>query len=113
MDKDLAQRSIAETAHDILSGKLSYLDAARKFVNLLRMAGVSEDDSDFVPFVLIDSECDHLPIGRQREFWSAEALERKAPELARGEEWARRTAEEHVRNLLLRFGPIASDGQSC
>lgn len=105
MEKDLARRAIFETAQAVLSGHLSYLEAARLLMNALRTAGVNEDDVDLMPFLVIDSECDHLPIGKQREFWSAEALRGKAPELARSEEWAKRTAEEHVKNLLRRFDP--------
>ena len=105
MEKDLARRAIFETAQAVLSGQLSYLEATRLLLNSLRIVDVDENDVDLMPFVLINSECDHLPIGRQCEFWSVEALKGKAPELARSEEWAKRIAEEHVKNLLRRFHP--------
>ena len=68
---------------------------------------VPDDDSDFEAFVVIDSECDGLPIGSVRRSWSPEALTQKAPEVAHAERWAMDTGAEAFRNVLQRFAPAA------
>src|SRR2546421_9872453 len=45
----------------------------------------SQNDEDFLTFVVIDSETDHLPVDFERKNWSAEALERKDKEIAEAE----------------------------
>jgi hypothetical protein len=47
--------------------------------------GKFDRDKDFIPFVAIDSETDHLPVNRERADWSAEALARKDKEIAESE----------------------------
>jgi hypothetical protein len=47
--------------------------------------GKFDRDEDFIPFVAIDSETDHLPVNRERADWSAEALARKDKEIAESE----------------------------
>jgi len=68
---------------------------------------VPDNDPDFEAFMLIASECDGLPIGPVRPYWSAEALTRKEPEVAHADRWAMDTGAEAFRNVFSRFAPAA------
>ncbi len=87
----------------MLEGRLTWLEGARVLVALRSEVGL-EDDADFGPFVLIESETDHLPIGPQRVHWSEEALFRKESDVRRAEEWAKQTALKEAQRLVERFG---------
>jgi hypothetical protein len=66
---------------------------------------VSDEDEDFLAFVAIDSETDHLPVAAHvRPLWDAEALRGKDQDIARAEAWARSVGLEACRNLVSRFG---------
>lgn len=60
-------------------------------------------DEDFLTFVAIDSETDHLPVDRERGNWSVEALERKDKEIAHAESLYKNDAFETCRRLINRF----------
>lgn len=60
-------------------------------------------DEDFIPFVAIDSETDHLPVDLERHNWSIEALERKDQEIAKAEQWAKELAFPACKILIERF----------
>ena len=87
------------------------------FEGCLRLADLSHalvdswiDDPDFVLFGGIASEVDGLPIGRARQYWSAEALEREDRKLARYESEVKELVREACRNVVARFSgrPSAS-----
>jgi len=65
--------------------------------------GLFDRDEDFIPFVAIDSETDHLPVDLERHNWSTEALERKDQEIAKAEQWAKELAFPACRKLIERF----------
>ena len=60
-------------------------------------------DEDFLVFVAIDSETDHLPVDFERHNWSPEALERKDQEVANAEQWAKELAFPACKKLIERF----------
>jgi hypothetical protein len=62
-----ARRRIAKAAQDMLAGKLSYLEGARKIIAAGATARLDEHDADLLPFVGIVSETDALPFGEMRE----------------------------------------------
>jgi hypothetical protein len=98
-----ARRSILKTAQDMLAGKLSYIEGARKIVLARRTARLDEWDVDVLPFVGIDSETDALPFGEMRKLWQAAALDALQPEIDQKEAWARGFGEPHCRSLVERF----------
>lgn len=61
------------------------------------------DDPDFVLFGAIASEVDGLPIGRARQYWSAEALEREDRKLGSYESAVKDEVREACRNVVARF----------
>jgi hypothetical protein len=62
-----------------------------------------DGDHDFLPFVAIDSETDHLPVDRERANWSPEALARKDKDIATAEARCKEYAFEACRKLIERF----------
>ncbi|HUA79686.1 MAG TPA: hypothetical protein VL997_04890, partial [Dyella sp.] len=69
-------RAVTQCAHDLIEGRKGVIESARV---LRRLAYKVRDewDTDFVFFRGIDSESDHLPVGGERQHWSAPRLERE------------------------------------
>jgi hypothetical protein len=70
-----ARRVMFDAAQDMLAGRLSYIEGARKIFAANWTARLDELDPDLLPFVAIVSETDALPFGEMRSHWQAEALE--------------------------------------
>ncbi|MEZ5284332.1 MAG: hypothetical protein R2712_05890 [Vicinamibacterales bacterium] len=102
-----ARAKAAKIAAAVLARQLSPVLGAVDLNRLRFSVDVPTDDPDFETFILIDSECDGLPIGSVRQYWSPEALTRKEPEVAHAERWAMDAGAEAFRNVLERFGPAA------
>lgn len=94
---------MAELLRSMLRGELSFIEGSRDLWRLAESANLPEDDEDVTAFLAIDSETDALPVGRDRQYWAAEALERKAPEIAAAEAWARSFGETAAQRLLKRL----------
>lgn len=102
-----ARRSILKAAQDMLAGKLSYIEGARKICLAQAAAKLDESDADLLHFHGIDSETDALAFGDMRSHWQAAALAALQPEIDQKEAWARSFGEPHCRSLVERF----SNGQ--
>jgi hypothetical protein len=76
----------------------------------LRIAvdGVADSDPVFDPFVLVESETDHLPLKAQQHLWNPEALAKLIPEFQRTEVWAAKFVPAACEELIRRFGGIAA-----
>jgi hypothetical protein len=98
-----ARAKIVAAAKAMLDGKLFFIEGARQILAWSEMAGLDSDE-DILPFDVIESETDALPIGSARQFWNPEALERLQPEIEAAEKWARDSGVEHCHNLIRRFG---------
>jgi hypothetical protein len=59
--------------------------------------------SDFLTFVRIDSETDHLPTGEIRTRWSPGALALKDQELAKAEDFFGNRARDACERLIKRY----------
>ena len=94
---------VGALAEGMLNGSIDYLEGSVELASLRFKVGVSEFDQDFLSFVGIASEIDHLPIGASREHWSPSALERLAPEIESTKEWAKEISLCHLKSLLERF----------
>jgi hypothetical protein len=95
-------RKIRARAIDLLEGRLGVIEAARELSKLAYWTDLRSDD-DLATFVAIDSETDALPVGDVRQYWSAEALQRKDPEIQHAEELYRQVALEAAERLTKRF----------
>ena len=99
----MERRRVAELARQILAAEIDVLDGSCKIAALRFEVEVADWDQDFIPFVVVSSETDHLPIGIEALNWSDEALVRKEPELKRTREWAIETVRAHCESLVARF----------
>ena len=107
-DERLARNEIIDLAEKMLDGSLSFFEGADGVdARRERVGGIAERDEDFVAFLTIVSETDHLPLQRSRSRWSEEALARLAPEYEITQDWASGFAPQACRNLILRFRPNA------
>lgn len=68
-----------------------------------REVGWFQNDDDFIAFIAINSQTDHLPVDCERKNWSDEALKRKDEEIAKAEALHQEDAFEACRKLIERF----------
>ena len=78
---DIARHQAVSIAEDMLAGKVDILNGCAKLVPQLYAAGLDKDPN-FRIFVVVWSDCDHLPIGHVRQHWDIEALKLKDEEIA-------------------------------
>ncbi len=97
------RQQVVTVARDILEGRSGVIEGSRLLASLSHCIGVGEFDADFLPFVGIDSETDHLPIGEVRRHWAADALATKDAELAVAEAFYRQRASAACARLIARF----------
>jgi len=62
-----------------------------------------EHNENFIPFVAVMSETDHLPVDWERRNWSVEALERKDNEIAKYEASAKDDVFAACKKLIQKF----------
>jgi len=101
---EYTRKEIVEVASGMLDGSFHYLEGAVALSSLRHYAGIEENDKDFMIFVGVASEIDHLPLGKFRENWSREALERLEPEIEAAIEWAKRISKKQCEIIIERFG---------
>jgi hypothetical protein len=70
---------LVQVLEDLRSGRVAITEGCRNVVGL-RNALNQEKNELFLPFVAIDSETDHFPLGDVRARWSPSALEREDKE---------------------------------
>ena len=99
----LASAKIVAVAQSILSGELGIVAGSRQLAALRSDVG-ADRDSDFLFFVAVDSETDHLPLGDARSHWNPDALKVKDEELRNFEASARNSALEICRSLIQKYG---------
>lgn len=104
-----ARQEAIRICSGILEGNVDVLEGFHLLASLRWEVGVDDSDADFIVFVGISSEIDNLPIGEVRKYWSAEALERVAPDLQAAIAWAMPMATPACKSVVRRFG----DGVSC
>src|SRR5512134_860089 len=98
-------------AKAVLNDKIGIFDACLRLADLApALVDNWIDDPDFVLFGGVACEVDGLPIGRARQHWSAEALEREDRKLASYESAIKDQVREACRNVIARFSgrPSAS-----
>jgi hypothetical protein len=97
------RRRAVSIARAVLAGEMDVLVGARDLCGLRFEVGVPNDDPDFDCFVLIESETDALPLADERSTWSAAALIRLAPDMARATKWATDLGWDAFQNVVRRF----------
>jgi hypothetical protein len=69
-------QAIVSAAQALIDGRAGVIESARSLCRLAYSVRDQKDES-FVFFTAVDSESDALPVGKERENWSPEALERQ------------------------------------
>ena len=100
----LCRSRAVEIASATIGGDIPVLLAPRLLADALSGADIPRDDADFRAVRMIDSELDALPIGKERELWSQEALERLAPEIQAAETWAAPQVYAACESIVRKFG---------
>jgi hypothetical protein len=94
---------VAIVALGMLGGEIPFLEGAIELASLRREAAVEEYDADFMVFVTIESETDHLPTDLTKAHWSKEALVKHQAELDAAIIWAKETGTNACKSLVRRF----------
>jgi hypothetical protein len=97
-----ASAKIVSLARGVLAGQVGIVAASRQFAAWRFDVG-GEHEPDFVFFVSVDSETDHLPVGDVRLYWSPDVLRAKDDELRDFEASVRNEAFLVCRSLLERY----------
>ena len=96
-------QQVVAVATAILRGQLGVIEGSRRLCSLRPHASSLDHDPDFLPFIGIDSETDHLPVGDVRQYWVADALVGKDLEIQEAETCYRDSAIAGCERLLSRF----------
>ena len=85
-------RTLNETLDALHGSRIGIVEASR-IISASRFTLRQENNPLFLPFVGIDSETDHFPLGAVRELWASEALARYDQE--------RELAEQHFGSFAM------------
>jgi hypothetical protein len=102
-----ARRQAVEVAQAILSGSIGLIAGCRSLASLAHtLVDDACVDPDFVVFVAVESETDHLPLEDQRVHWEAAAFANKRHEIHAYESQAREEVANACRSVVTRFGGV-------
>jgi hypothetical protein len=91
---------LIQVLEELQAGDLGVTHGCRNVV-ALRAALGEEKNELFTPFVAVDSETDHFPLGEVRNSWSAVALDREDKERLAREQFHAEHIVNAARKLLL------------
>lgn len=99
-----AKRSeVANTARMILDRQINLVEGAWRLSALRHDVSRKDFDDDFMLFVAIASETDHIPVGEVRKQYSPDALRKAEAEIAEAEKLYHAQAEVACEKLIARF----------
>src|SRR5689334_15847762 len=96
------REQLVSTAESVLSGKVGVIEGSRLLWRL-GSEWYGDHDPDFIIFVTVDSETDHLPVDDERKNWGEEALREKDEEIAKFEALYREPVLAACKRALERF----------
>lgn len=104
-NQQMAQQreQVLSTARMMLNGDLGIIQGARILTTLRHHVTDEDHDADFMPFIGIESETDHLPLGTVRQHWSEAALLTKDARIQEAEDFFRDAALSACIRLVERF----------
>ncbi len=101
-DGDSFRGDIVRTAQEVIDGEIGIILGCRRLQSF-RFRLADEHDEDFMLFVGVDSQTDHLPVDDERRNWSSEALARKDIEIAESENFFRNDVVAACHKVIARF----------
>ena len=105
MPSEFEDRAI-QIARSVLSGQLTAIEACWLLCPIVHQAPGMVTEADYKLIIGVESETDHLPIGRLREQWHPDFLEEKDREIARCEALWGEQIRAACERILLRVGMI-------
>ena len=93
----------ANTARLVRDGKLNVVEGAWRLSALRNDVSRKDFDDDFMLFVAIASETDHLPVGEVRKQYSPDALRKADKEIEEVEKFYREQVVTACEKLIARF----------
>jgi hypothetical protein len=97
--RQLQLQRLVATAKAVRDGALGIILGCREIAQLARVLDFQSEPA-VEPFIAVDSETDHLPVGPERTHWSAEALKEKDAEIAEYEIESREQMSTAADNLV-------------
>ncbi len=97
---------VVRVARALLNRQIGIIEGSRRLCSLRSQVSDDDFDADFMGFVAIESETDHLPVGPVRANWSSEALKEKDIEIKEAEDFYRNQIVEDCKRLIERFGNL-------
>lgn len=95
---------VVNTAQMIRDGKMNVVEGSWRLAALQHDISRKDFEEDFMLFVGIASETDHLPVGEARKLYSPEALRKADAEIASVDKLYRGQVEPACEQLMARFG---------
>jgi hypothetical protein len=95
-----------KVAENILSGKIGIIEGARELTAISYKLDSVETETDFLVFIATASETDHLPVGKERQFWAKSALQEKDIEIKQAENYHKENIFSACRVLLEKWKQI-------
>src|SRR5262245_7042336 len=92
-------KSLIQVLEELQGGRIGITQGCRNVV-ALRAALGEEKNALFTPFVAVDSETDHFPLGEVRNSWSVAALNREDKERLACEQLHAEDIANAARDLL-------------
>ena len=105
--EERARREVVTTAQALIQGEVGVIEGSRRLSGLAHL--VVDDwvaDPDFRVFCALDSETDHLPVGKARDLWDPAVLAEKDADIQRFEALARLDIESACRRIIRRFTKV-------
>jgi hypothetical protein len=99
------KREAVDVATQVVNGEVGIIAGSRVLLRLgHELVPDTRVDPDFVVFLALDSETDHLPLEDERHNWEPAAFAQKQLEVARLEELSRPGVVAACRAIIDRFG---------
>jgi hypothetical protein len=95
-------QAVHTSSADFFRGSNCLTETVRSLTSLSHQIGI-EDDPDFLIIRGIESETDNFPLGKHRDPWPSEALQRFDAERVKAEEFHRRATTEAIQHLLSKY----------
>lgn len=93
-------------AKAILSGNCDYLSSVIRLSALPVSLRIHENDTDFLIFTAICSDTDHIPLGKDRVYCSADLIDKHERELEEIKTHYKNDVEKSCTSIIERFSKI-------
>lgn len=100
--QNFLRNKIVAVCEGIMRDEIGIIAGSRQLVSLYSEM-IVKNDSDFMIFIAIESETDHLPVGQERNNLSVDALKKREIEILEFELASKNEAMLACQKLISRF----------